>query len=108
MIDVVFLLLVFFMLAARFGADEAISLSPTVSGSDYSGPPRLVSIGPDVVRLNGQTISLGDLSEAVSNLTSSVTDAVVLQPESGVDLQALVRVMTTLHDAGFTNIVVIE
>ena len=79
-----------------------------MSGSDYSGPPRLVSIGPDVVRLNGQTISLGDLSEAVSNLTSSVTDAVVLQPESGVNLQALVRVMTTLHDAGFANIVVIE
>ena len=39
MIDVVFLLLVFFMLASRFGSDALVPLSLGGSGDTYSGPP---------------------------------------------------------------------
>ena len=48
MIDVVFLLLVFFMLAARFGQDVVIDL-PISAASDkpYEGPPRLIDVLPD-------------------------------------------------------------
>ncbi len=43
MIDVVFLLLVFFMLAARFGHDVEIDLPlSAASTTPYQGPPRLV------------------------------------------------------------------
>lgn len=45
MIDVVFLLLVFFMLASRFGQDVAIDLPLGVaSDRPYQGPPRLIDV----------------------------------------------------------------
>ena len=46
MIDVVFLLLVFFMLASRFGVETVISLPLASGGGSYSGPPRIVAPGP--------------------------------------------------------------
>lgn len=52
MIDVVFLLLVFFMLASRFGLEAMMPL-PLVGagGGAYSGPPRLVDISRTPWRL---------------------------------------------------------
>ena len=47
MIDVVFLLLVFFMLAARFGQEQAIPLAIGAGAGDWDGPPRLIDILPD-------------------------------------------------------------
>ena len=48
MIDVVFLLLVFFMLAARFGAtDAAVRRWRFRRRSLLHGPPRLVEVRPD-------------------------------------------------------------
>ena len=58
MIDVVFLLLVFFMLASRFGSDALVPLSLGGSGDTYSGPPRLIDVLPEGQRLNGQEQSL--------------------------------------------------
>ena len=51
MIDVVFLLLVFFMLAARFGVEGSVALTVGSGGAAYEGPPRLVEISPDGTRL---------------------------------------------------------
>ena len=48
MIDVVFLLLVFFMLASRFGSEEALPLPLAGGGGTWSGPPRLVEIPADL------------------------------------------------------------
>lgn len=48
MIDVVFLLLVFFMLAARFGMDTTLSLATVPTGvSTYNGAPRLIEVAPN-------------------------------------------------------------
>ena len=62
MIDVVFLLLVFFMLAARFGQDVVIDL-PISAASDkpYEGPPRLIDVLPGAVRLNGVEMPMAAL-----------------------------------------------
>ncbi|MGJ8530069.1 ExbD/TolR family protein, partial [Maritalea sp.] len=49
MIDVVFLLLVFFMLASRFGMDMHIPMQISGAGSGYSGPPRLVDVRPETL-----------------------------------------------------------
>ena len=58
MIDVVFLLLVFFMLAARFGQDLQIPLSLGQGSGTWQGPPRLLDIRPDGLMLNGVSGSL--------------------------------------------------
>ena len=49
MIDVVFLLLIFFMLSSRFGMDTVLPIAGGAGGSEsaWQGAPRLVRIGAD-------------------------------------------------------------
>ena len=108
MIDVVFLLLVFFMLAARFGTDDAIDISTATSGGAYDGAPRLVTIAPEAIRLNGTSVPLEALAGDLSPLMQTSDDVVALRPVGGVPLQGLVDVMTTLREAGIANLVVVE
>lgn len=110
MIDVIFLLLVFFMLAARFGAEDALPLqtATTTMGAAYTGPPRLIDIGPQEVRLNGQVIAAADLAELLAPLISNPADAILLRAGDGTGLQALLQVMDDLRAAGFATLVLVE
>lgn len=108
MIDVVFLLLVFFMLVARFGGTEGISLllaSPETE-APYSGPPRLVEVLPRGVTLNGQPVS--DLPAALAALMTSPDDMVILRPAPDTDVARLIAVLTVLKAAGMTRLAVVE
>ena len=107
MIDVVFLLLVFFMLAARFGTTEAIPLTLAGGGStDYSGPPRLVTVLPEGVQLNG--VASDTLTEDLAPLMTSPEDVIILRASNGSSVQRLLDEMTRLRAAGLTNLVVLE
>ncbi|MCI2399227.1 biopolymer transporter ExbD [Aliiroseovarius subalbicans] len=108
MIDIVFLLLVFFMLASQFGQDRALRLGLGTGGGEYSGPPRLVSVGAQGIALNGTPTDLVDLAGALSALMQEASDVVVLRPVGGADLQALTDVASTLQAAGFSALVVVE
>lgn len=108
MIDVVFLLLVFFMLASRFGVDEVLPLPLASGGGRYEGPPRLVDIGAEDIRLNGRTVSLGDLVAGLKGLTSAPGDIIVLRGHAGADLQRVVSVGSALTQAGFARLVLVE
>ena len=107
MIDVVFLLLVFFMLAARFGTTEAIPVTLSGGGSSaYDGPPRLVKVLPDAIRVNG--IATDDPVSQLVPLMSSPADTVILRPDSEASVQRLLDVMSLLRDGGLANLVVLE
>lgn len=108
MIDVVFLLLVFFMLASRFGVDHALPLAAAGAGGGYSGPPRLVELREDGLTLNGVAIAPEALEAGLSALMQGPDDAIVLRPRDGVTLQGLVVVMDDLAAAGFTRLVLVE
>lgn len=109
MIDVIFLLLVFFMLAARFGAEDGLPLqTATMAGGTYTGPPRLIDVGTQEVRLNGGEVSGAELVAALALLTSGPADPIVLRAEQGAPLQALLRVMDDLRAAGFVTLVLVE
>ncbi len=109
MIDVVFLLLIFFMLASRFGIDRALPLVPASGASaPYSGPPRLIDISPDGLALNGMPIAADSLPAALAPLMQSPDDAVILRPRDGADLQALVGVMDSLSQSGLTRLLLVE
>ena len=107
MIDVVFLLLVFFMLAARFGITDAIPV--TLSGGSaqlYDGPPRLITVLPDAVRVNG--IDTADPVASLTPLMGTETDIILLRARDGASVQHLLDAMGTLRRAGWTNLVVLE
>jgi len=108
MIDVVFLLLVFFMLASRFGIDRALPLAVAGSGGSYSGPPRLVELTLEGLTLNGRAVSLESLPQAVGELTQKPDDAIILRARGEADLQNLVGVMDALGAAGFSRLVLVE
>jgi biopolymer transport protein ExbD len=109
MIDVVFLLLVFFMLAARFGHDTHLPLTLGGGGAvDWQGPPRLVSVLPDGLRLNGLPVATADLAGALAPLMPDAQAPVLLRAEDGADLGRLVAVIDAMRGAGITQLVVVE
>jgi biopolymer transport protein ExbD len=108
MIDVVFLLLVFFMLASRFGIDAIIPLPLVSGGGAYDGPPRLVEVLPEGLRLNGIAVPEPVLVGEIQRLTNSPEDVVILRGGDDAKLQRIVTVGAALRQAGFTQIVLIE
>ncbi|MEM1312920.1 MAG: biopolymer transporter ExbD [Pseudomonadota bacterium] len=108
MIDVVFLLLVFFMLASRFGADRALPMPLAGAGETWRGPPRLIDVTPTGLRLNGFEVDLADLPDALAPLVERDEDAVVLRGRDGATVQRLTDVMEALVQAGRSNVVLVE
>jgi len=108
MIDVVFLLLIFFMLAAQIGRDGAVPLAGAGGGGAYSGPPRLVEIAPDTLALNGNPVTGEELPARLDALTVARSETVVLRPVGNARLQRLIDVAEGLLAAGFTTLVVVE
>lgn len=107
LIDVVFLLLVFFLLAARDpGAGHGIPLAQGGPGGE-SGIPRLVEVAPDSVRLNGIALEV-DVLAAQAAALAGARHAVFLRTTPEVGVQRLVDVMQALRRAGAVRQVVVE
>ena len=103
LIDVVFILLIFFMLASSFLDWRAIALNaPSQAGgaSTIEGA-LLVEVMPDRLRLAGETLSLDTLAERVGRqLARTPERRVVIRPAKGVSLQQAVEVLDRLALAG--------
>ncbi len=108
LIDVVFLLLVFFMLASRFGGESALALRAGGAGGKWSGPPRLVDVGAGEPRLNGVAVTLDTLAAALAPLVVNMDDPVILRAGADADVQDLADVLSRLDAAGFARLVVME
>ncbi|WP_108482046.1 ExbD/TolR family protein [Oceaniglobus ichthyenteri] len=108
MIDVVFLLLVFFMLASQFGRDTAVPLSAGGGRAPYSGPPRLIDIGATDLRLNGVVIDAETLAARLEQLTQDRDDLIILRADDDATLQRLIDVAHSVQQAGFTRLSVVE
>lgn len=108
MIDVVFLLLVFFMLSSRFGIETGLGLASGGSGAGYQGPPRLVTVAANSLSLNGVAIAEARLPAALADLMQAPDDTIVLRAADGANLQRLVDVLEALQAAGYSSLAVIE
>lgn len=108
MIDVVFLLLVFFLLAARFAPEDGIDLRLAgAAGPLWQGAPRLVDVGGDGLALNGVEMGEAMLLAELARL-GGAAEPVVLRPGPGTDLGRLVAAMEALRRAGFTRLLLAE
>lgn len=108
MIDVVFLLLVFFMLASRFGSDAVLQLPLAGQGGTYDGPPRLIGIGANNLDVNGVPVADKNLTQALAPLMTSPADMLILRGRDGASLQRITDVTTLLRRGGFSNFVLVE
>ncbi|MFL2794143.1 MAG: ExbD/TolR family protein [Paracoccaceae bacterium] len=112
MIDVVFLLLIFFMLVARFGINKVIDInlpSALSQNVQYEGAPRLVEIkSGNIVSLNGSQISLDQLSNNLRELMPSPNALIILRSSAEANTQDLLDVLLYLKSEKITNVSVLE
>ena len=109
MIDVVFLLLIFFMLAARFGGDtmRELVLPAGDTRTEWQGAPRLVDVSPEALRLNGAEVAEADaLPAALAPLLPDTDAPVLIRPRAGATLQRLLDVFEALEAAGLRPVLV--
>lgn len=109
MIDVVLLLLVFFMMVSRFGGMHGMPLAVAGSGgASWSGPPRLVTLGDAGVMLNGAAVPVEGLVAALRPLMATEADPVVLRTGEAAPVQMLVTVLDALRAGGITRVIVVD
>ncbi|MFN4262596.1 MAG: ExbD/TolR family protein [Thioalkalivibrionaceae bacterium] len=105
LIDVVFILLVFFMLVSSFVHQAALPLSTPIESrtatSVESPPLQVILRTPGRVELNGNDYALDDLSLALSAaLADHPTRAVTLRVRDSVSVQATVAALDILRAVG--------
>lgn len=109
MIDVVFLLLVFFMLASRFGMDQVIAMPLASAGGTAESPaPKLVDVLPELTRLNGIDRPLEKVIAELRTLGATRAGIIVLRSRDEASIQRIVEVSEALRDAGFANLVLVK
>lgn len=107
MIDVVFLLLVFFMLAASF--EERVFVRLSAAGTGGAGDaPRLIDVSPNGLRLNGIESDIEALILSLGDTPGENEGVIVLRPRGEADIQRVLDVMSDLTAAGFNNLALVE
>lgn len=105
LIDVVFILLVFFMLASSFSTEQVIEILAPVD----TGPARSEAAGAALVRirgngdidLNGEPLTRSELSQRVGAWSvSHESRRYLVQPDDGVTTQQVVSVLDLLKSSG--------
>ena len=108
LIDVVFILLVFFMLASSFRDWRAIELAAPAPGGRSGAPMEgalLVEVRPDGLRLSAEPVSLDVLAARVARRVIGQPDVrVLVKPQRGVVLQETVGVLDALAAAGVAEL----
>lgn len=111
LIDVVFILLVFFMLASTFLDWRAVQLeAPAEAGGAGSMEgAMLVEIRPEGLRLAGEMVAEGDLRDRIGARVREDADTrVLVMPAPGVSMQDTVNVLEGLAEVGARNLSVIR
>lgn len=108
LIDVVFLLLLFFMVTSSFQHPEAIELALPESSTAASDEDRVLSVSVDAagaVHVGGKLVELVDLRSLVSDVLAADAEAVVaVHTDAGAQVQRMVDVLDAVRAAGGSRI----
>ena len=108
LIDVVFLLLIFFMLASTFIKPEAIGLmleGTSTAGGSAEEMLNIEVIVDGTIRLNGLRLSMPQLeTELASRIQGDQTRPVTIKAAAEVPVQTLVNIMDRVRAAGTNNL----
>lgn len=104
LINVVFLLLIFFMVVGRLSAADPFEIVPTRSASEVAtaNEPMLLAIGPGgELALNGALI---DEAALVAKLTSAETPSIRIKSDGRADAAHVVALLERLRLAGIPSV----
>lgn len=111
LVDVVFILLVFFMLASSFSDQRAVGLmTPAIGESARTLKIVLLRVKRDGgLDLNGEPITVNQLQARAAQFIQTVGERQFLvQPDEGVALQRVVVVLDALYATGVQDISLIR
>lgn len=109
MIDMVFILLIFFLVTASFSKMNAIDIErPDGATNDMQGAVSLVVAidAKNGVWLEGEAIDISDVRSKVKSLSSSDHTSVILNADKTVDTGRLIAVLDQVRLAGVDNVAV--
>jgi biopolymer transport protein ExbD len=111
LIDVVFILLVFFMLAGSIEPEDAFAVSPTASTSDTRGDIQdlviLVGEGGKIA-INDRTIAREALEEEVRDILTSQPGVLIqLKPDADAQAKDVISIMEDIRNGGASYIVLL-
>jgi len=103
LMDVVFLLLIFFLVTTTFLPDAGMDLelpeSTTATQSEIA--LTVISVTEDgSVQLDGESVSVDDLERAVAALPEAERGRITVRADSRVDYGVIVRIIDALRNAG--------
>lgn len=111
LIDVVFLLLIFFMLASTFLKFSALPVSGARGGDASSSLSQIAIIqvrGVDEIRVNGVSIGLQGLLPQIEDLVAKGVSRAVVQPTEGASVQDLVAVLEVAKKSTLKSVVLVR
>ncbi len=111
LVDVVFLLLIFFLVTSVFKKDELALLLNLPSGKEgvktVEKKELLIELSNDSVALNGKVLSLDELDEKVSKV-SDKKRPVILRIDKDVPYGRIIGLFNLLKKHGLNNLALIE
>ncbi|ASP34289.1 biopolymer transporter ExbD [Labrenzia sp. VG12] len=109
LVDVIFLLLLFFMLSSTFTTFGQLEIgAPGGSGGTAELPKALLVLEGDWLQLNGQTILEEDLLLEAQSLRDTDIDSLLVLVRGSTSTQQLVTVMTQLKELDWLTTTVAE
>jgi biopolymer transport protein ExbD len=111
LVDVVFLLLLFFMVTTQFTLAPGLKVSlPTINESAPVARTAKISVGLNAagdIYVNGEITALSDLHEILKNVTPNPESAVVLlEADRNTSHGSVVAVMDEINRIGFRSMVI--
>ncbi|MBE20630.1 MAG: biopolymer transporter ExbD [Acidobacteria bacterium] len=103
LLDVVFLLLIFFLVTTTFMPDASMELelpeSTTATQSEVT--PTMVTVGEDGgVQIDGDSVSIQELERTVAALLPEEREKITVRADARVDYGVIVRIIDALRNAG--------
>ena len=110
LVDVVFLLLLFFMLAYQMVSDQGIRIRLPEARSAETQEMSEVVVVADVdghVHVGGERVDVDDLSQTLASLHTGNDMPLIIRSDREVHVGLLVTIMDAGREAGFTAISVL-
>ncbi len=120
LVDVIFLLLIFFMLTSQIAPFSLISLSGIKAEDEATAtvelPPNqsqplfsaaaLISVSNKGIAINGQRIANDELIEALAVLLNDGIEAVIISPRSSATVQDLISLLEIVKKSSFRSVTI--
>ena len=112
LIDIVFLLLIFFMLASEFTDFKTIDMaSPNQINTETNKPdlPIIIELSENgIININSKEVKLNELSEIINEkLNNKKDNKVVVSTPNETKVNVLIKVVDTIRSLGIENIALI-